>query len=129
MTGASRGSCRTPRSNKLDCQDIELANLKFKVKRLGPEEDNIECPVCLRVVERPMRLQQCPKVRHFVCLIFFLHSLLHIQGHIICDDCHLQLQTTAAGVNKELCVTCRCEKYCGRPTVLESVLGLLDNNV
>jgi len=97
---------------KLDCQDIELANLKFKVKMLGPEEDNIiECPVCIRVVERPMRLQQCPK------------------GHIICDDCHLQLQTSAAGVNKKLCVTCRCEKYCGRPSVLESVLGLLDNNI
>ena len=54
---------------------------------------------------------------------------IHVQGHIICDDCHHHLQVTANKKRKNLCVTCRSENYCGRPTVLERILGLLDDGV
>ena len=54
-------------------------------------------------------------------------STLHCQGHIICDDCYNALKQKK---DKILCVTIACNtEYCGRPTVLEKVLGLLDTNI
>ena len=49
------------------------------------------------------------------------------QGHIICEDCYQHLKRTVEEDKKILCVTCKME-YCGRPTVLEKVMGLLDIN-
>ena len=51
-----------------------------------------------------------------------------MQGHVICDNCYDHLKTTASSNNKDRCVTCRT-KYCGRPSELEKVLGLLDDVV
>ena len=65
--------------------------------------------------------------------MFFKLKLLDImfvimQGHVICDNCYDHLKTTASSNNKDRCVTCRT-KYCGRPSELEKVLGLLEDVV
>ena len=52
-----------------------------------------------------------------------------IQGHIICDDCYDHLLNTRKGKSKKACVTCKGENYCGRPVVLEQVLGLQDDGI
>ena len=85
--------------------------------------------MCKKTVKKPMRLQQCPQV----CILFFKFKLLCVisvttQGHVICDNCYDHLKTTASSDNRERCVTCRT-KYCGRPSELEKVLGLLDDVV
>ena len=62
-------------------------------------------------------------------IILIVFILLIIQGHIICDDCHSHLLNTRKGKKKDLCVTCKVEKYCGRPVVLEQVLGLQEAGI
>ena len=54
------------------------------------------------------------------------------QGHIICEDCFQHLKNSGGTrrtrkAKKILCVTCKKE-YCGRPSLLEKVLGLHDTN-
>jgi len=104
-------------SNKL-----ELLELKDSIKELttshrltaAAQSSNlpmVECPVCLEVVRKPMRLKQCG------------------QGHIICDICHGKAATAqckSAGIgnlNLSLCHVCK-GAITGRPSTLESVLGL-----
>ena len=52
-----------------------------------------------------------------------------MQGHIICDGCYNHLLSTREEKKKYLCATCKRKKYCGRPVLLEQVLGLLDAEV
>jgi len=78
---------------------------------------HLECPVCLEVVRRPMRLKQCG------------------QGHIICDSCHdkaeaeanaqweAEVQDRVGNPDLDLCHTCR-GVITGRPSQLERILGL-----
>ena len=68
-------------------------------------------------------------------MIFIFIILFLFQGHIICQDCYnhllntLNTRTTRSGQKQALCVTCKGEKYCGRPVVLEQVLGLQDDKI
>ena len=71
-----------------------------------------ECPVCLEIVRRPMRLMQCGV------------------GHIICDGCYTKSREEARGREEGVrdmgrCHSCQGE-YTGRPAVLERMLGLFD---
>jgi len=92
------------------CQQRELNNLRITVtkhetaKKSREGEASVRCPMCNKLVRRPMRLQQCPK------------------GHIICDSCYLKVKTDKK--TKKRCITCKTENYCGRPAVLERILGL-----
>jgi len=77
----------------------------------------LECPVCMEVARRPMRLKQCG------------------QGHIICDSCHARAEKEAnaqweaeeedrvGNPDMDLCHTCR-DIITGRPSELERILGL-----
>ena len=68
----------TSLKHKLDNQETELSAVKTKLRKVGSElqGDNsiqqpltnsaVKCPVCSKVVVRPMRLQQCPRVRLFL---------------------------------------------------------------
>ena len=121
--------------HKLDKLDTELANIKSKLRKIEENQESSssseKCPMCSRVVKKPMRLQQCPKVRLDLLSNYFY--TYYCQGHIICDDCYSALKkkedrnAKETNAKKILCVTCNTE-YCGRPTVLEKVLGLLDTN-
>ena len=53
------------------------------------------------------------------------HTFIYFlfQGHIICDECHMKTGIEGGANNRELCHTCRM-MYLGRPSVLESMLGL-----
>ena len=120
---------------KLDKQDTELADIKSKLRKIEENQESSssseKCPMCCRVVKKPMRLQQCPKVRLDLLSNYFY--TYYCQGHIICDDCYYALEqkedrkAKETNAKKILCVTCKTE-YCGRPTILEKVLGLLDTN-
>jgi len=105
----------------------ELVELKSSITRLtsslrcstaqSPKPIQVECPVCLDVVRKPMRLKQCG------------------QGHIICDSCHERVVNEAkaqweteshqriGNPNLNLCHACR-GVITGRPSMLERVLGL-----
>ena len=108
--------------------DTEVAEIKSKLRKIEENQESSsssaseKCPMCSRVIKKPMRLQQCPKVRLDLLSNHFYNY--HCQGHIICKDCYNALKKKKEQV---LCVTCKVE-YCGRPTVLEKVLGLLDTN-
>jgi len=84
----------------------DVASLKeemMKLKKIATVK--LECPVCYEELKPPMRLKQCA------------------QGHIICDECHMKTGIEGGANNRELCHTCRM-MYLGRPSVLESLLGL-----
>ena len=127
--------------NKQDTKlDTELAEIKSKLRKIEENQDSSsssaseKCPMCTRAIKKPMRLQQCPQVRLDLLSNYFY--TYYCQGHIICDDCFNDLKkkkekdvNTGKTNSKEiLCVTCKTE-YCGRPTVLEKVLGLLDTTI
>jgi len=101
---------------------IELLEIKNMIKGLTTSPrltvaqpsklPQLECPICLEVVRKPMRLKQCG------------------QGHTICDFCHDRAVTEAiaqcerdGNSNLGLCHACR-SPITGRPFTLESVLGL-----
>ena len=66
--------------HKLDSQETELFSVRSKLRKVQSElqdvnrgfqpaqhsANTVKCPVCIKVVARPMRLQQCPKVRLFL---------------------------------------------------------------
>jgi len=83
----------------------DVVSLKEEMNKLKKSAVvKLECPVCYEELKPPMRLKQCA------------------QGHIICDDCHMKTGVDG-GASRELCHTCRM-MYLGRPSVLESLLGL-----
>ena len=67
----------TSLTQKLDSQETELFKVKTKLKKVGSDLQDVnrrfqpaantavKCPMCSKVVARPMRLQQCPRVSLF----------------------------------------------------------------
>ena len=46
--------------------DTELTEIKAKLRKIEGNQSSSnseKCPMCVRVVKKPMRLQQCPMVR------------------------------------------------------------------
>ena len=54
--------------DKLDKLETELTGIKSKLRKIEENQSSNsssseKCPMCSRVVRKPMRLQQCPRVR------------------------------------------------------------------
>lgn len=87
----------------------ELRNNNIQGGKAPPVvPSTIKCPGCRKDVRKPMRLQQCP------------------QGHVLCDDCIHHNNNYSNRSTRNICITCKKEKYSGRPIALEKFLRLRD---
>ena len=76
--------------HKLDNQEAELLSVKTKLRKVetnlqdvnrdGQQPPTVKCPMCSKVVARPMRLLQCPQVRHFLLVPGYLYNLVNDLG-------------------------------------------------
>jgi len=97
--------------SKLDAIQKEMTELKLSMQATstltaGPKKQ-FECPMCTEEAKPPMRLKQCG------------------EGHIICDTCFAKDEEARQreGRQRNQCGVCR-RPITGRPTALESLLGL-----
>ena len=58
--------------------DTELTEMKSKLRKIGENQGGEtssspeKCPMCSRVVRKPMRLQQCPRVRSGLSILIII---------------------------------------------------------
>ena len=68
---------------KLNKLNTELGDIKSKLRKIeenqaGEVSSSPEkCPMCMRVVRKPMRLQQCPRVRSGLSLLIIISVILN----------------------------------------------------
>jgi len=99
-------------NNNTEMDSLRRSVETIKISNQIGHNPNTECPVCLEIVRRPMRLMQCG------------------MGHILCDGCYSKSREEARGREEGVRDIGRCHscmgEYTGRPAHLERMLGLLD---
>ena len=89
-----------------DMREMKLA-MEANSRSAAMPRRQFECPMCTEEAKPPMRLKQCG------------------EGHIICDTCFAKDEEARQreGRQRNQCGVCR-RPITGRPTALESLLGL-----
>ena len=88
------GGIQTGLKRKLDEQDAklnkqnsklytELLEIKSKLRKLEDNHGSEKCPMCLKVIKKPMRLQQCLQVRHDLLSNYFYTIIVRVTSPVM----------------------------------------------